>query len=74
VNVRGVHVGGGCVFVQVTRRFGVAGLKLAMDWFGYYGGPTRSPLLALSAGDTETLRHAFTSSGFLTRDDDAASL
>uniref|UniRef100_K1Q307 Dihydrodipicolinate synthase-like, mitochondrial n=1 Tax=Magallana gigas TaxID=29159 RepID=K1Q307_MAGGI len=28
----------------VTKRFGVPGLKVAMEWFGYYGGPVRSPL------------------------------
>ena len=51
-------------FVQVTRRFGVAGLKLAMDWFGYYGGPARSPLCALSDGDAEALKRAFTDNAF----------
>jgi 4-hydroxy-2-oxoglutarate aldolase len=29
---------------SVTARFGVPGLKLALDWLGYYGGPPRSPL------------------------------
>ncbi len=33
--------------LQVTKRFGVPGLKAAMDWFGFYGGPTRSPLQPL---------------------------
>jgi 4-hydroxy-2-oxoglutarate aldolase len=37
----------------VTGRFGIAGLKAAMDMMGYYGGPVRSPLLDL----TETERH-----------------
>ena len=31
----------------VTARFGVAGLKSAMDLLGYYGGPVRAPLLDL---------------------------
>lgn len=31
----------------VTGRYGVAGLKHAMDLVGYYGGPTRRPLLPL---------------------------
>ncbi|MDP9311477.1 MAG: dihydrodipicolinate synthase family protein [Chloroflexota bacterium] len=31
----------------VTARFGVAGLKYAMDQSGLYGGPTRRPLLPL---------------------------
>ncbi|MDP9309648.1 MAG: dihydrodipicolinate synthase family protein [Chloroflexota bacterium] len=33
----------------VTARFGVAGLKYAMDQSGLYGGPTRRPLLPLGA-------------------------
>jgi 4-hydroxy-2-oxoglutarate aldolase len=31
----------------VTARFGVPGLKYAMDRVGFYGGPTRRPLLPL---------------------------
>jgi len=42
----------------------VAGLKLAMDWFGFYGGPTRAPLSGLSDTEAETLRRAFTDSAF----------
>lgn len=48
----------------VTRVLGVSGLKQAMDWFGYYGGPTRSPLGALTDRQLETLRQAFTECGF----------
>lgn len=48
----------------VTRGLGVAGLKAAMDWFGFYGGPTRSPLCSLTDSESETLRRAFTDSGF----------
>ena len=33
----------------VTARFGVPGLKYAMDRRGFYGGPSRRPLLPLSA-------------------------
>ena len=40
----------------VTARFGIAGLKVAMDMLGYYGGPVRSPLLGLTEGERETLR------------------
>lgn len=32
----------------VTSRFGVPGLKVAMDMVGYYGGPPRSPLQPLA--------------------------
>merc|ERR1719250_268554 len=29
----------------VTKEYGVPGLKQAMEWCGYYGGPTRKPML-----------------------------
>ncbi|GAC1535040.1 MAG: dihydrodipicolinate synthase family protein [Herpetosiphon sp.] len=32
----------------ITSRFGVPGLKYAMDQLGFYGGPVRRPLLPLS--------------------------
>jgi 4-hydroxy-2-oxoglutarate aldolase len=40
----------------VTSRFGVPGLKAAMDMVGYYGGPPRPPLLPLPEPDREALR------------------
>ncbi len=40
----------------VTSRFGVPGLKLALDWLGYYGGPPRSPLAPLDAAQQAVLR------------------
>lgn len=40
----------------VTSRFGVPGLKLALDWLGYYGGPPRSPLAPLDDAQRATLR------------------
>jgi 4-hydroxy-2-oxoglutarate aldolase len=33
----------------ITTRFGVSGLKYAMDQTGFYGGPARRPLLPLGA-------------------------
>jgi 4-hydroxy-2-oxoglutarate aldolase len=39
----------------VTSRFGVPGLKAAMDLLGYYGGPVRSPLMSLTEEDKLTL-------------------
>lgn len=36
--------------VAVTSRYGVPGLKYAMDCSGYYGGPSRRPLLPLGPG------------------------
>ncbi|XP_059516966.1 4-hydroxy-2-oxoglutarate aldolase, mitochondrial [Myotis daubentonii] len=49
----------------VTRRFGIPGLKKAMDWLGYYGGPCRAPLRELSPEEEEELRLDFTNNGWL---------
>ncbi|KAJ8264516.1 hypothetical protein GJAV_G00150200 [Gymnothorax javanicus] len=49
----------------VTRKFGVAALKQAMEWFGYHGGRCRSPLLPLSEVETKALRQDFSSNGWL---------
>ena len=43
----------------MTKEFGVPGLKLSMDWAGYYGGPARRPLLPLTPLQEENLRSAF---------------
>jgi len=48
----------------VTKIFGVPGLKESMGWFGYYGGPTRRPLVPLSEKESEALENSFTSEGF----------
>lgn len=40
----------------VTSRWGVPGLKAAMDELGYFGGPPRSPLMSLNDADREKLR------------------
>ncbi len=40
----------------VTGRFGVPGLKAAMDMLGYYGGAPRSPLLPINEAQKEMLR------------------
>jgi 4-hydroxy-2-oxoglutarate aldolase len=34
---------------KLVRQLGIAGVKCAMDFRGYYGGPVRGPLLPLSA-------------------------
>ena len=39
----------------VTARFGVPGLKAALDMIGFYGGPARLPLLPLSEGEKTEL-------------------
>ena len=40
----------------VTARFGIPGLKQALDWLGYYGGPVRSPLGPLDEAQRASLR------------------
>jgi 4-hydroxy-2-oxoglutarate aldolase len=49
----------------VTARFGVPGLKAAMDMVGYYGGPPRSPLLPLPDAQKETLRTILVEAGII---------
>jgi len=49
----------------VTKQLGVPGLKQAMDWCGYYGGPTRKPMLPLEPAETKELEECFKSNGFL---------
>lgn len=40
----------------VTSKYGVPGLKAAMDMLGYFGGEPRSPLVALGEREREDLR------------------
>jgi len=49
----------------VTKNLGVPGLKESLDWFGYYGGPCRKPLLPLTPQESQGLKEAFKSNGFL---------
>ncbi|XP_071946779.1 4-hydroxy-2-oxoglutarate aldolase, mitochondrial-like [Antedon mediterranea] len=49
----------------VTRMFNVPGLKKSMEWFGYYGGPTRSPLQSLTSDQEKLVKASFTENGFL---------
>jgi 4-hydroxy-2-oxoglutarate aldolase len=53
------------VNAAVTARFGVPGLKAALDMLGYYGGPVRSPLLALGQPERELLRAILAEGGIL---------
>jgi len=41
----------------VTARWGVAGLKAALDLLGHYGGPPRLPLLPLGKHERELLKN-----------------
>ncbi|KAK7479296.1 hypothetical protein BaRGS_00029466 [Batillaria attramentaria] len=49
----------------VTKRFGVPGLKAAMDQLGYHGGRTRLPMLPLSESDVAIVRQVFRESGYM---------
>jgi 4-hydroxy-2-oxoglutarate aldolase len=53
------------VNAAVTTRFGIAGLKAALDMLGYYGGPARSPLLDLDEGERHALRGILAGAGVL---------
>jgi 4-hydroxy-2-oxoglutarate aldolase len=47
----------------VTARFGVSGLKAALDMVGYYGGPVRSPLQPLEDREIQTLKSILAEGG-----------
>ncbi|XP_054838197.1 4-hydroxy-2-oxoglutarate aldolase, mitochondrial [Eublepharis macularius] len=51
--------------IAVTYKFGIPGLKQAMEWFGYYGGLCRAPLLPLSKTQVTELHQDFSSNGWL---------
>ncbi|KAK6178036.1 hypothetical protein SNE40_012875 [Patella caerulea] len=51
--------------VSITKMYGVAGLKRAMEWFGYYGGITRSPLLPVTDAEEKIIRDIFVQNKFL---------
>jgi 4-hydroxy-2-oxoglutarate aldolase len=53
------------VNAAVTSRFGVAGLKAAMDMLGYYGGTPRSPLMPLSDDEHAALKGILTKVGLV---------
>ena len=50
----------------VTARFGIPGLKYALDILGYYGGPVRSPLLPLAESDRQILTTILKTAGIAT--------
>jgi 4-hydroxy-2-oxoglutarate aldolase len=49
---------------KVSGKFGVAGVKAAMDFAGFYGGPPRSPLAPLTAEEKKKLWEELKASGF----------
>jgi 4-hydroxy-2-oxoglutarate aldolase len=48
----------------VTARWGIGGLKAALDLIGLYGGDPRPPLVPLSGTDCESLRQTLKQTGF----------
>jgi 4-hydroxy-2-oxoglutarate aldolase len=51
--------------IAVTSRYGIPGLKAAMDLFGYHGGSSRMPLLPLWDSATKDIKNTFMNAGFL---------
>jgi len=51
--------------LAVTSRYGVPGLKAAMDLAGYYGGRSRLPLLPVTSTEIEKIKNIFTGAGFI---------
>ncbi|TVR42715.1 MAG: dihydrodipicolinate synthase family protein [Bacteroidia bacterium] len=49
----------------VTRQWGVPALKAAMDMLGFYGGPCRKPLQAISQKEENILKETLQASGIL---------
>jgi 4-hydroxy-2-oxoglutarate aldolase len=49
----------------ITARYGVAGLKAALDMLGYFGGEPRLPLSPLQVSDKETLKNILNEAGLL---------
>lgn len=47
----------------VTSKYGVAGLKAALDMLGYFGGVPRRPMLPLAEGPREEIRRELVSLG-----------
>ena len=65
LNVHGVITSNICFMFKVTAKYGVPGLKAAMDWFGLHGGQPRSPLQPLNELDKRSVRKSFEENGFL---------
>jgi 4-hydroxy-2-oxoglutarate aldolase len=53
------------VNLAITTRFGISGLKAALDMVGYYGGPPREPLLPLDQERREALRTILQDAGLI---------
>jgi len=53
------------VNLAITSRFGISGLKAALDMVGFYGGPPRLPLLPLDNERREELQSILKTAGLL---------
>jgi 4-hydroxy-2-oxoglutarate aldolase len=53
------------VNLAITSRFGVSGLKAALDMVGFYGGPPRLPLLPLDDERRQELQRILENAGLL---------
>ena len=51
----------------VTARWGIPGLKAALDMIGLYGGDPRPPLMPLGNADRDELQKILTRTGFLSK-------
>ncbi len=51
--------------IAVTSRYGIPGLKAAMDLFGYHGGGSRLPLLPITDAEIKEIENIFKNAGFL---------
>lgn len=62
---REIHYRISPVGAAVTTRYGIAGLKAALDLLGYYGGLPRYPLLPLNGDGVAEIREILCSAGLL---------
>ena len=51
--------------IAITSRYGIPGLKAAMDLFGYHGGGSRLPLLPITDAKIKEIEYIFKNAGFL---------
>lgn len=49
----------------ITSRYGIAGMKAAMDMMGYFGGSPRSPLFTLNENDRKEIKKILTTANLL---------
>jgi 4-hydroxy-2-oxoglutarate aldolase len=53
------------VNTAITARYGIAGLKAALDMLGYTGGPVRAPLLDLAEAERQVIQEVLSTGGLL---------